>query len=140
MLSDDIVMERLEKNFKWLVLPCAAGTVLLVVLYGTNAYYGDLWVNYIGWNTILVWLVFGRRFLNRRTVLTDCLNRASYPVYILHQTILVVLAYYVIQSFDGRFAQIVTICLGSFALTLLAYEAWRILQCLKLPETKRHGE
>lgn len=122
VLSNDAVIERLEKSIRWLAALCMAGTGLLVVLYYTNAYYGDLWVSYIGWNTILVWLVLGRRLLNRRMALTDYLNRASYPIYILHQTILVALAYYVVQGCDRMFWQALIICLGSFGLTFLTYE------------------
>ncbi|MDE6387544.1 MAG: acyltransferase [Lachnospiraceae bacterium] len=140
VLSNDVIMDRLEKNIRWLALLCAAGTVLLVVLYYTKAYYGDLWVSYIGWNTILVWLVLGRRFLNYRTVLTDYLNRASYPIYILHQSILVGLAYYVVRCCDSLFVQAAFICLGSFGLTLLVCEIYHALVCLKLSVTKRYGQ
>lgn len=122
VLSNDGVIDRLEKNVRWLSMLWAVGTIMLVALYYTNAYYGDLWVNYIGWNTILVCLVFGRRYLNRRMSLTEYLNRASYPIYILHQTILVVLAYYVVRVWDNILVQISSICFGSFLLTVLAYE------------------
>lgn len=122
VLSNDGVIDRLEKNIRWLSALWVVGTIMLVALYYANAYYGDLWVNYIGWNSILVCLVLGRRYLSHRMALTDYLNRASYPIYILHQTILVVLAYYVVRVWDNIFVQISVICFGSFLLTVLVNE------------------
>lgn len=49
------------------------------------------------------------------------INQASYSIYILHQSILVTLAYYVVQESDVSLVQIFGICMGSFLLTVLAY-------------------
>ncbi|MDE7133643.1 MAG: acyltransferase [Lachnospiraceae bacterium] len=128
VLSNDVVLDRLEKSIGWLSALWAVGTIMLVTLYYTHAYYGDLWVNYIGWNTILVWLVQGRKLLNRRTKLTDYLNRASYPIYILHQSILVALAYYVVGAWNNIFVQIFVICFGSIGLTVFVYEVFCVMR------------
>lgn len=100
VLSNDLMIEKLERNLKWLITLCAIGTIVLVTIYDRFSYYGDLWVNFIGWITILVLLATGKKFLNTRTVFTEYFNQASYPIYILHQSILVVLAYYVVQISD----------------------------------------
>lgn len=125
VLSNDSVMEKLEKSIKWLSGLCLIETTALVVLYYKFSYYGDLWVNFIGWNWILVLLVLAKKYLNKSTGFTRYFNRASYPVYILHQSILVVLAYYVVKNVDGVFLQTVFICMGSFGLTILAYHLIR---------------
>lgn len=140
VLSNDAVIDRLEKNNKWLSALWAVGTIMLVALYYTNAYYGDLWVNYIGWNSILVWLVLGRRYLNRRMVLTDYLNWASYSIYILHQTILIALAYYIVRVWDNMFVQISGICFGSFLLTMLAYELLHMVSGKRYLGIKMRGQ
>lgn len=127
VLSNDLVMEKLEKNIRWLAGLCAVGTVALVVLYYNFSYYGDLWINYIGWNSILVLLVLGKRFLNKRTWFTEYFNKASYPVYILHQSILVVLAYYIIQISSSTLVRVFGICVGSFGVTVLAYHIIRLI-------------
>ena len=101
ILADDSTMNKLKKNIKWMSVLCAAGNVALAVLYYRYTYYGDLWINYIGWNTILVVLAAGKRFLNRRTGFTGYFNRASYPIYILHQPILVAVSYYVVRLCDS---------------------------------------
>lgn len=131
IISDDRIMETLERHIRPLLILCLIGTVLLVTLYYKFSYYGDLWINYIGWNTILVLLVLGKRYLNARTGFTVYWNRASYPVYILHQTILVALAYYTIQVCEGTVLRAVTICVGSFGLTIAAYQLFDGFRRLK---------
>lgn len=121
VLSNDLIIEKLERNIKWLAAFCVIGTILSVALYYNFSYYGDLWVNFIGFITILVLLVAAKRFLNKRTGFTEYFNRASYPIYILHQSILVALAYYVVQISSALPVQVICICIGSFLVTVLAY-------------------
>lgn len=124
-LSHDAVLDRLERNIRWLAALWAVSTVFSVVLYYRFSYYGDLWVNFIGWISILVLLVSGRKYLDKRTGFTAYFNRASYPLYILHQSILVALAYYVVGICDILWMQVFCICLGSFVLTVAAYHLIR---------------
>ena len=121
VLSNDLVIEKLENNMKWLTVFCMVSTIISVILYYKFSYYGDLWVNFIGWISILVLLVIGRKFFNKRTKFTEYFNKASYPIYILHQSILVVLAYYVVEITDILIVQMFCICVGSFLLTILVY-------------------
>ena len=121
VLSDDLIFEKLEKNIKWLAALCVIGTIVSVTMYYKFSFYGDLWVNFIGWVSILVLLVVGKRLLYKRTGFTEYFNRASYPIYILHQSILVALAYYAVQISDCLAVQVLCICIGSFLMTVLAY-------------------
>ncbi len=127
VLSNDSVMEKLEKNMKWLAALCVMGTIALVALYYCFAYYGDLWINYMGWNTILCLLPLGRKCWNKRTRFTEYFTRSSYGIYILHQSILVALAYYVVQVCESLIVQVSVICIGSFVLTVLAYHVVKII-------------
>ena len=122
VLSNDKIVETLEKNIKWLAGLFVIGTLASVVLYYKFSYYGDLWVTFIGWISILVFLVAGKRFFSRKTRFTEYFNRASYPIYILHQSILVVSAYYLVRASDMLPVQVLSICIGSFLLTVLAYQ------------------
>ena len=100
-------------------------------LYYCFSYYGDLWVNFIGWLSILVLLFVGKRFLNKKTGFTEYFNHASYPIYILHQSILVALAYYVVQVSNILLVQIFGICIGSFLLTVLAYHLIKLIPIVR---------
>ncbi len=131
VLSNDLVMEKLERNIGWLAALCGIGTIASVVLYYRFSYYGDLWVNFIGWLSILVLLVAAKRFLNQRTALTGYFNQASYPVYILHQSILVALAYYVVGISGVLAVQVSCICIGSFLATMLAYHLTRLIPVVR---------
>ncbi len=125
VLSNDVVMDRMERNIRWLIALWAAGTVTSVVLYYRYSYYGDLWVNFIGWCSILVILVYGKRFWNRKTRVTGYFNHASYPLYLLHQSVLVAFAYGTMRLCDSLPMQAFCICTGSFLLTVLAYHLLR---------------
>lgn len=131
VLSNDRVIEKLERNIKWLALLCVTGTIVSVAVYYRFSYYGDCWVNFIGWITILVLLVAGKRFLNQKTGFTEYFNQASYPVYILHQSILVALAYYVVKISDVLFVQAVSVCIGSFILTVLVYHLIKLIPIVR---------
>lgn len=125
VLSNGKVMEKLEKCKKLLLFLFVAMTVISVTLYYTVSYYGDLWVNFVGWISILFLLVFGKNHWNKRTSFTTYFNQASYPVYILHQSILVALAYYVAHISENFFAQVIGILFGSFLLTVAMYHLIR---------------
>lgn len=125
VLSNDAVIEKLERNIKWLASLCVLGTIASVGMYYKISYYGDCWVNFIGWISILVLLVVGKNLLNKETGFTRYFNKASYPIYILHQSILVVLAYYIVGMSDIMLVQVFCICVGSFLLTVLAYHLVR---------------
>lgn len=131
VLSNDLIIEKLERNIKWLATLCLIGTIMSVALYYCFSYYGDLWVNFIGWLSILALLVVGKRFLNKRTGFTEYFNQASYPIYILHQSILVALAYYVVQVSNVLLVQIFGICIGSFLLTVLAYHLIKLIPVVR---------
>ncbi|MDE6432657.1 MAG: acyltransferase [Lachnospiraceae bacterium] len=131
VLSNDLIIERLEKSIKWLVVLCGIGTVVSVAMYYRFSYYGDLWVNFIGWISILVLLVLGKRFLNKRTGFTEYFNQASYPIYILHQSVLVILAYYVVQISGVLLVQVFCICIGSFLLTVLVYHLIKLVPVVR---------
>lgn len=131
VLSNDLVMEKLERNIKWLAILCTIGTIVSVTMYYRFSYYGDLWVNFIGWLSILVLLAAGKRKLNKRTGFTEYFNRASYPIYILHQSILVALAYYVVQISDILSVQVFGICTGSFLLTVFSYHLIKLIPVVR---------
>lgn len=131
VLSNDLVIEKLERDIKWLASLCVIGTIVSVTMYYKFSYYGDSWVNFIGWISILVLLVAGKKFLNKETGVTRYFNKASYPIYILHQSILVILAYYIVQISNIIFIQVFCICVGSFLLTVLAYHLVRLIPIVR---------
>jgi len=50
------------------------------------------------WSWVLTAVGYGKQYLNKRHRVLDYLNQSIYPFYILHQTVIVILVYYVVQT------------------------------------------
>jgi hypothetical protein len=77
-------------------------------------------LNVVAW--ILCFLGFSRKFLSKNSALLEYTNKAVYPFYILHQTVLIILGYFVLQwdlSIASKYALLV---LGTFVVTLILYD------------------
>lgn len=82
-----------------------------LVLHGFNA-----------WFWVLALLGYGRRMLSFRNRLLDYASEGIYPFYVLHQTVIVIVAFYVIGAPDGVWAKFWFTSVVSFALTMAVYE------------------
>jgi glucan biosynthesis protein C len=51
----------------------------------------------IGWGWVLALVGYGKHYLNRTHKVLNYLNQAVYPFYILHQTVIVLIVYYIVQ-------------------------------------------
>jgi hypothetical protein len=51
----------------------------------------------IAWGWVLALVGYGKHYLNRKHVVLNYLNQAVYPFYILHQTVIVLVVYYIVQ-------------------------------------------
>lgn len=74
------------------------------------------------WQWVVTILGFGRRYLNHSNAVLCYTNEGIYPVYILHQTVIVILSFYVLQLREGLFGKFVFISLCSLGLTWAIYE------------------
>ncbi|HEX2207761.1 MAG TPA: acyltransferase [Longimicrobium sp.] len=88
-----------------------AGNAALQVLQGFNA-----------WFWVLAILGFGRRHLAFRNRILDYASEGIYPFYLLHQTVIVVIAFYVIRAPDGVWAKFWFTSFVSLALTIAIYD------------------
>ncbi len=131
VLSNETVMDKLIRNRKWILGLFGLSQLLLVVVYFYFAYYGDLLVNFVGWLGVLSCLIIGKQYLSKKRRMTDALKKASFPIYILHQTALVVIGYYALTKLHSMALQIVTILFGSFLATIMLYELIRRIPVLK---------
>ena len=120
--SNDEVMEKLKQSSMILLIIFLIFTIVLTISYYNYSYYGDLLVNFVGFIGVCALLAGGEKMLNKETRFINYFNKASFPVYILHQTILVVLGYYTLLYVRNIVGQIVIILCGSFIITILLYE------------------
>lgn len=131
VLADDRVLERLKVHRKWIGTFWGISELLLGAAYYKYAFYGDLAVNVVGWFGILSLLMLGKEYLNKETAVTKYLKGASFPVYVIHQSVLVALGYYVLKGVDSLLLQAGIIIAGSFVVTVLCYEIIRRIPVIR---------
>ena len=130
-LFTDSFIERLL-NYKTIILSLfVISEIVLVILYYNYGFYNDLFDNFVGWIGICSCMILGKLFLNKETKLTCYLKKAQFPVYILHQTILVIIGYYALLNFNNIYIQLSIIIFGSFIITIILYEIISRIPILK---------
>jgi glucans biosynthesis protein C len=83
------------------------------------------------WLLLLGFLGLGARFLDRRSSALDYLSEAGYPLYILHQTVIVALAFYLVRLPFGWSGQYVLVLATATAVTFALYEGVRRVAALR---------
>lgn len=128
LLSIDEVQEKLMKycmplGLSWIVFMALRDYMFLI-----NSGYGILWdieQRLVTWFGILAILGLGKKYLNFNNKFTQYFSPAAFPIYFLHQSILVIIAFYVVKFVHIIAVQFIIILTMSFFITLLCYEVLR---------------
>jgi len=120
-------------------LSLAAGTVVIAGLlagFKTGIVRHDgvadaLLANVFTWLWLMVFLGYGRVHLSFSNRLLQWARDASYPVYILHQTVIVALAYFIVRQPWHPWSKYGVILVATFAICLPLYELIRRLTLLR---------
>jgi len=136
ILSNNEVMDKIEKN-RYLLLVGAfiINCIHMFLFIGYNFNAGLLYnglVSLAGWFGILAILGIGKHSLNFSNKLTNYFSTASFPIYIIHQTVLVVIAFYVMNTFSWLPIQFLSIAIGSLIGTIAIYEAVRRIPYIRV--------
>jgi glucan biosynthesis protein C len=101
---------------------------------------------FMGWAVLITLIGFGQHYLNRPHPLLKYVNEGLYPFYILHQTVIIVLGYYVCQldwSIAAKFwiTSVLTLvsCVGFFLLIIRPFNWVRVLFGMK-PNIREKAE
>jgi glucans biosynthesis protein C len=129
IFSQDQVMERLE-NRRWLLF---VATVLLliaklIIFYGfgyTSGFFVDGYDNLYMWVGILMFLGIGKRYFDYRNRATSYLAKASFPIYVIHQSCIVATGFYVFHFTSQPAVQFSLIMAISAGETFLLYEIFK---------------
>lgn len=78
-------------------------------------------VNFNSWMWVLASLGYGKKYLNTGSRLLSYMNTAVYPFYILHQTVIVIIAYYIVGTKDEVSLKLAFLLIVCFFITLLIY-------------------
>lgn len=92
----------------------------------------------IAWSWVLAVVGYGKKYLNLQHKALSYINQFVYPFYILHQTVIVILAYYVVKTTDNiesKYFFIVTVtfilCIAAFHLLIRPNKIMRYLFGMK---------
>ena len=84
----------------------------------------DIWYgisSLLSWSLLITALGYGQVWMNRQSKLLAKLNEAIYPFYILHQTVIVVFAYYVVQLDLSIGAKLLLLLFSTFPTIVILY-------------------
>ncbi len=134
ILSEESILQKL-KHYRLVSLAlCILSGSLYIYLYCfqnlRNELITGLYIFY-GWMGIITLLGIGQSKLNFHNQLSRYLTRASFPVYILHMPVLVVVGFIVLNFPLGVTGQFLTITLISAVLTFLIYEIIKRIPALR---------
>ncbi len=129
-------------KIKWQSLTIAVvGLPVYVYLVWHISGYGDFaWQsillglirNSYGMSVLLAMLAFAQKYINRGSKVLTYLSGAAFPVYILHQSVMMVLAYFILKWPVGIGLQYVLIAGLTLVASLALYELFRRIRPLRV--------
>ena len=132
--SSQVFWENLKKQRRFHLVTFIISTVLFYSYYVVPNNYiepylsisvrWDIWYGLcclLGWCFVLTLLGYGQVYLNKPSLLLKRMNEAIYPFYILHQTVIVIFGYYIIQLNLNIPAKMTLLFISSFFVIVLLY-------------------
>lgn len=129
--TDARFMLMIEKVRSIALIVCMVTVPLWLWMLSTNRGVPDFSASMIAmtllrtlnvWLTLVVIVGYGKKLLNFHHRWLDYANEAAFPVYIIHQTLIVVIGYYVLPLHMPIFIQFTLVMTASFAASLFLYE------------------
>jgi len=133
LMSDQRLTDKID-DYRLLllllgVIPLAGSNILV----GTDLWPSNLpeWVDnavneyrnaFVPWFLILALLAYGKRFLNFSNRFLIYFSEGAYPIYILHNTIIIIIAFFVVQWGTSVGVKYTVIIIPSFFVTVLIYD------------------
>ncbi len=130
------LLETIENNRRLFLRLAFLSILVINTMRWNGAEPYDLWENWIelpqtylyiallnfnSWFWVFAFLGYGKKYLNKGSKLLKYSNEAVYPFYILHQTVIVIIGYYVVQTTDNivlKYCFLLGVC---FVLCVMIY-------------------
>jgi peptidoglycan/LPS O-acetylase OafA/YrhL len=155
--SSQLFWENLKKYRRFHLIVFIISTVLFygyyfvpngsIEPYLSSSVRWDIWYGLcclLGWCFVLTLLGYGQVYLNKPNLLLKRMNEAIYPFYILHQTVIVIFGYYIIQLNVNIPLKMMLLFISSFLVIVLLYRLFiypfkvtRVLFGMKKKNEKR---
>jgi peptidoglycan/LPS O-acetylase OafA/YrhL len=97
--------------FEWMESPATPGFYVVWTAVGIN-----------GWCWTMVMFYVGMRFLDTSNKWLQYSREASYPIFMIHQPVIIFIAFYVVQWEVHLLIKLLVVVIGSFAVSLGTYE------------------
>jgi glucan biosynthesis protein C len=81
--------------------------------------------NVFTWTALMTFIGYGRRYLSFCSPFLRWARDASYPIYILHQTVIIAIGYWAIQQPWHAWTKFAVVILGTIAICVALYEGIR---------------
>jgi len=140
MLIKDVFWITVEKYRSYfLITGILSFTIILVIIHSyedsTIRHFTEAFIKVVNlWSWVLTLFGYSAKYLNRKSKILNYSNEAVYPFYILHQTIMITIAYFLIElewSFGSKFS---IMTFGTFGFSWVIYEflirRWRFIRPL----------
>ena len=128
MTVKDVLWENLIKNRRLYLSTGSIAFALLMYLWLGIGYFPqkmDIWnlaISINVWSWILVMISYAATYLNKPSRILSYSNEAVFPFYILHQPVLIYLAYYLKDIEVCILAKFSIMMIGTLGITWLIYE------------------
>ena len=133
LMSNQRLMDKIDRYRLPLLVLGVVPLVGLITMSATNSWPANIpeWADvimdayrngFVPWFFILALLAYGMRLLDFTNRFLKYFAEGAYPIYILHQTIIMAIAFFVVQWSLGVAAKYAIIVALSFAGTVLAYD------------------
>ena len=140
MLIKDVFWITVEKYRSYfLITGILSFIIMLVIIHtyedSTIRHFTEAFIKVVNlWSWVLTLFGYSAKYLNRKSKILNYSNEAVYPFYILHQTIMITIAYFLIElewSFGSKFS---IMTFGTFGFSWVIYEflirRWRFIRPL----------
>ncbi|MEH7119451.1 acyltransferase family protein, partial [Neobacillus vireti] len=124
-----------QKMFNQYRFPALIGIIILVPVWEIILYHSldsasfspiDIFKVFLRslntWLTLIVILGYGNKFLNFSHKLLPYMNETSFPIYIIHQSVLVGVGYFILKLKTGIWLEYLLIMVVTFIISLMIYE------------------
>ncbi|HEY42228.1 MAG TPA: acyltransferase family protein [Dehalococcoidia bacterium] len=133
LMSDHRFIDRIDRYRLVLLLLGVVPLIGFITMDGADFWPSNMpvWVEsitseyrnaFVPWFFILSLIAYGRRFLNFSNRFLRYFAEGAYPIYILHNTVIIIIAFFVVQWSFGVGVKYAIILASSFIVTVLAYD------------------
>lgn len=147
LLEDDNVLKKLEDSRRILSYTGIVLMVAIIILWYFKFYEISRIANFeyellsklYGWVGILAFLAIGRHCFNFKNKITEYMSKSSFFVYMIHQTVIIIISYYVFLFSNNTLVQIILIMFTSIPITYIMYQLYKYIIELFLGKEKSVG-